>query len=296
MISDLAHSGDFISLVCKKNVIIVEKKQTKQLGIRLQEQANKQKLFKKMLFDHKSLRHLIEIPEIVYEKKTDEHFTFGMKYYAGYNIIDVFETRDIGYTFEIIEILFHFLDWEFSNSSKCNDWHINPVKKIRQLNKDISSAIIDKSVFDKLIALINIYKGQKLNVGICHGDLTFSNMIFSNKVIMIDFLPVFHETPIQDLVKLMQEVRLEWSFIMLDKVRDPIKVKIAYKFLRNRVTLLVKDICEKYKVDYVIVLIYYIIAIIRIIPYASQKEVISKIQDEITLTICEIEMERKNAS
>ncbi len=61
-------------------------------------------------------------------------------------------------------------------------------------------------------------------VGVCHGDLTLSNLILSpsNTVHLIDFLPTFLESPLQDAAKIKQDLWHGWSFRRLDR---PLQVK-----------------------------------------------------------------------
>lgn len=61
-------------------------------------------------------------------------------------------------------------------------------------------------------------------VGSCHGDLTLSNLILSpsNTLYLIDFLPTFLESPLQDAAKIKQDLYYGWSFRRLDR---PLQVK-----------------------------------------------------------------------
>ena len=54
-------------------------------------------------------------------------------------------------------------------------------------------------VFDALSDML-------IPVGTCHGDLTFSNILFNgNNYYLIDFLDSFIESPLLDIVKLRQD-------------------------------------------------------------------------------------------
>lgn len=75
-----------------------------------------------------------------------------------------------------------------------------------------------------------------LKVGKCHGDLTFSNMIFTENIYLIDFLETFLESPTIDMVKLRQDTHLYWSLNMVNNVRDVIKVKLGLKYIDDWLT------------------------------------------------------------
>ncbi len=63
-------------------------------------------------------------------------------------------------------------------------------------------------------------------VGICHGDLTFSNMLFNgNNYYLIDFLDSFVESPLLDIVKLRQDSAYLWSQLMYIHDYDKIRLK-----------------------------------------------------------------------
>lgn len=276
----LSHSRDLISIVKNIDGITVIKKQTKGSGERLQQQARKQKILSSMLKEHSELKYLIDVPEIISEKKTKDYFQFEMIYCGGYNIINVLEICDFSYIYKILHCLSNYLEWEFDMTKKEVGWQGLLLNKLSHLQTIIDPSIIDEKIFFQIVDYVQNFN-NKICGGFCHGDLTFSNMIFTDKIILIDMLPVYHETPIQDMAKLMQEVNLEWSALLIGRFRDQNKINIAYEFIGEKITLLIKRICVKYGIDYSLILIYYLIAIIRIIPYASKKRIVLAVQKEV---------------
>ena len=75
-----------------------------------------------------------------------------------------------------------------------------------------------KKIFKKIYSNLD---NVKVNLkGKCHGDLTLSNIIINSdlkKIILIDFLKTFNESPLQDICKLIQDLRLYWSSRRLNK-------------------------------------------------------------------------------
>ena len=54
-----------------------------------------------------------------------------------------------------------------------------------------------------------------LPIGICHGDLTLSNILCGqNQLIFIDWLDSFIDTPLIDIAKLRQDTRFYWSLLL----------------------------------------------------------------------------------
>jgi tRNA A-37 threonylcarbamoyl transferase component Bud32 len=109
------------------------------------------------------------------------------------------------------------------------------------INSEMSSAedrLIDGKIFeDKLDEILdskNLGKHKKwiekikkridgnymIPIGSCHGDLTLSNIIYSEGSLnLIDFLTGYIETPLQDIVKLRQDFEYKWSFRYSDEIK-----------------------------------------------------------------------------
>jgi len=86
-------------------------------------------------------------------------------------------------------------------------------KKILPKHMFLYKKII-KKIYSKLNRIKINFKGS------CHGDLTLSNVIINRdekKIILLDFLNTFKETPLQDICKLIQDLRLYWSSRRLNK-------------------------------------------------------------------------------
>ncbi|HEX8332433.1 MAG TPA: phosphotransferase [Segetibacter sp.] len=77
-----------------------------------------------------------------------------------------------------------------------------------------------------------------LPIGKCHGDLTFSNILFSDsKIYFLDFLDSFIESPVIDIVKLRQDTCFKWS-VMLEKqmpVHKKNKIIQTFDYLDNEI-------------------------------------------------------------
>ena len=104
-----------------------------------------------------------------------------------------------------------------------------------------------------------------VDVGYCHGDLTFENTIVSdNGVYLIDFLDSFVNSPVIDHSKILQDAFCYWSF---GDGYVPVK-----KLL---------NVCEMFdnKQNYAMLLIH----LIRILPYANakKKEIILCMMDKV---------------
>ena len=103
--------------------------------------------------------------------------------------------------------------------------------------------------------------------GPCHGDLTLSNIIFqpkSKKVFLIDFLDVFIDSYLMDLIKLEQDLIYGWSSRFLT-ARDQLNGNILSSYLL--------DVCKfddrnKWHDVYVILSV---LNTLRIVPYCRDR-------------------------
>ena len=118
----------------------------------------------------------------------------------------------------------------------------------------------------------------QIPLGKCHGDLTFSNILFTDrKIILIDFLDNFIETPLQDIVKLRQDTKHLWSLRLYKKKYDGTKIEILLNYLDN----LIDKHFSKYEFYRKYYFIFQKINLLRILPYAKDKQTFQYVANEI---------------
>jgi len=243
---------------------------------RLLAQCKKQIEFRNAILNDCKMKSLFEIPEVL-----EQGFNyFLMPFYRGKSVLDIFEKGDISFLNEMVNKIFLFIDWEFKKCIYTKDVKRDILEKLNSLMKKI----YDMRILNIIESLIKIVDNSKLiivPVGVCHGDFTLSNFIFSNKIILIDFLDSFVESPIQDIAKLLQELKLRWTLKMSQTKRDVTKIKISYEHLSHLIEQ--KIDCEFYKY-LAIINLFYKITLLRIVPYLSEnsphvEEIIKKLEE-----------------
>ncbi len=137
-----------------------------------------------------------------------------LNYYSGLSGSELILNSDLA----IHKILDFFLKEYVQNlidTSKFEKFNKKPyLAKCNEIKKKIlpNHMYLYEKMFKKIYSKFN---GIKINLtGKCHGDLTLSNIIINQdkkKIILIDFLKTFKETPLQDICKLIQDLRLYWS-------------------------------------------------------------------------------------
>lgn len=275
------HSGCQIDVVSDGNNIYVYKSTTDPKYLkRLALQAEKQKSAGQVEYQH------IRVPKIFDIEMTGEATVVKMQYVYSKNFIEFFEQAGFEQVEYLIGALEYFIEYEIGKSklqnisakifqekfaeirSKCV---ANP---LYQSDETISS-ILDRSelVFDSLKEIL-------IPVGLSHGDLTFSNIIFNgNNYYLIDFLDSFIETPLQDIVKIRQDTAHRWSQLMYTKRYDAVRLHIILDKIDCEIDTYFGNKYQWYR-DYYKVM--QLMNILRILPYAHETEVVAYLKNVLT--------------
>jgi len=219
------NSGCNVEIVTHRGKPAVRKfARTKDYVERLQNQREKQREFKSTI-------NAIYIPKIIDYDDT----SFTMEYLHMLDSIEFFETMHPKNIKNRLDVLFDLIKENFDTSET------TPVKtnlfldKLEAIEKAIPPKIWQKyySFHTQTIcqALPNHFI---IPLGQCHGDLTFSNIMFSMedvKVGLIDFLDSFLESPIIDIVKLRQDTKFNWTNFRYKMPHDTSKISIIMSWL-----------------------------------------------------------------
>lgn len=218
---------------------------------RLVKSALKQKKFKSKYF---------KAPEI----KEINSNSFLMKYIVGKSFSEFFNQA----TKYDLDLLIEKLDGYFSETI-IGDFDL-PISVLENKLKELPDG-------EDLIPILSNKESIKIKVGNCHGDMTLSNMIFSNEFYLIDFLDSYIESPTMDLIKLRQDTHLYWSLNMVDGPKDLNKIKLGLKYID-------KWILDNYSInDYELL---QVINLLRIYPYATDIKIVNWIENNIK-KLCE---------
>lgn len=163
---------------------------------RLSSQAYKQVLFSQRILKNVDTPKVYDIQEGY----------FDMEYIPGHTFLDFFSTASVNDVEFVIDTLFQYFDSVISNYRSVN---IRPqlLSKIESL-RDKTSYLHLMECVEAMVQRYNIYVPKTF----CHGDLTFSNIIFhKNRLYFIDFLDSYVDTFLSDLVKLKQDLHHLWG-------------------------------------------------------------------------------------
>lgn len=191
----LGNSGckiEFLNCVVKKTSKDISYNQ------RLQKQIEKQDAF--MPLD------CFVAPKVIHRYFEDKLFICEMEYYNGMDVLDYLQILDKSDFDEFINKLLFFLDFEIKQAIISKVPQPILIDKLLSLKKYLPDYIADYWL-NWILANDVI-----MPVGGCHGDFTLSNMlIYDDKIVLIDFLDTFVDSPILDIVKLQQDTKYLWS-------------------------------------------------------------------------------------
>lgn len=230
------HSGCAIDVEREANTLYVHKS-TKDPGYfkRLALQGEKQLQAAAVELQH------IRVPKIHEITRTENEVRLKMDYIYSRNFVEFFEQAGFEQINYLIEALIKFLEYEIANSglTKVSAEIVKDkfadVKKKTLGHQHLKGDKEIESIIDRSEKILNRLGALEMPVGICHGDLTFSNILFNgNNYYLIDFLDSFIESPLLDIVKLRQDTAWLWSQQMYTKACDTIRLRIAFNKIDSR--------------------------------------------------------------
>lgn len=261
-ISMSSHSGADIEVVSEDGQTIVNKVVKTDID-RSTRSIKKQSQFSNV---YTSKYNICSVP-INYEIKQGTIFA-KMPYIEGIggNQIAINGNKTLANNIKVT--LNHYLINSIANSKEST----LPKSVIIEKIKDIQSNPIDSDIqpeFNLLCTTIinNINDELLIPLGSCHGDLTLSNMIVSqdHNLYIFDFLDSFIESPLQDVSKLIQDMKHCWSFRHENealRLKAFIFCKAAYPDFINIL----------YRMYFHEIQILNLLTILRIAPYISQND------------------------
>jgi len=184
---------------------------------RLELQVKKQELFSTQVYRN------VETPKVL--GKGDSYF--DMEYVTGRSFDEYFSVCSVNDIDFVFDSLCGYFDGLISNAQ----YYQPEVSKKRLLDKINSlethtNHLTDLYHIRQMVSSITM----KIPQTFCHGDLTFTNIIFNkNRLYYIDFLDCFIDSFLCDLIKLKQDLYYHWS-LDVQEVKS-LRIRQIYSFL-----------------------------------------------------------------
>ena len=288
------HSGCQIDVVSEDGQIYVYKSTADPNYFkRLLLQAEKQKAAAESEYQH------IRVPKIYgirqspissqQSEKTDNQqlnadssaqsmVSIKMQYVYSKNFIEFFEQAGFEQVDCLIGALEYFVEHEIS---KCELQRVSP-KIFQDKFAEIKGKCLTNPLYEANPDILNILDCSEqifhslpeltIPIGVCHGDLTFSNILFSgNNYYLIDFLDSFIETPLQDIVKIRQDTVYRWSQLMYTQRYDAVRLHIICDKIDQEIDRYFSGKYQWYTDNYRVM---QLMNTLRILPYAHEEKVV----------------------
>ena len=220
---------------------------------RLELQVKKQELFSNQVFRN------VETPKVL--RKEDSYF--DMEYVTGRSFDEYFSVCSVSDIDFVFDSLCGYFDGLISHSQ----YYQPEVSKKRLLDKINSLETHTRHLTDlyhirQMVSSITM----KIPQTFCHGDLTFTNIIFNkNRLYYIDFLDCFIDSFLCDLVKLKQDLYYHWS-LDVQGIKN-LRIRQIYSFLWRKLEERYSQYVETIEFDVLDVL-----NTLRLEPYLTNED------------------------
>ena len=188
---------------------------------RLELQVKKQELFSNQVFRN------VETPKVL--RKEDSYF--DMEYVTGRSFDEYFSVCSVNDIDFVFDSLCGYFDGLISHSQ----YYQPEVSKKRLLDKINSLETHTRHLTDlyhirQMVSSITM----KIPQTFCHGDLTFTNIIFNkNRLYLIDFLDCFIDSFLCDLIKLKQDLYYHWSLDVQGV--ESLRIRQIYSYIWDKI-------------------------------------------------------------
>ena len=220
---------------------------------RLELQVKKQELFSNQVFRN------VETPKVL--RKEDSYF--DMEYVTGRSFDEYFSVCSVNDIDFVFDSLCGYFDGLISNAQ----YYQPEVSKKRLLDKINSlethtNHLTDLYHIRQMVSSITM----KIPQTFCHGDLTFTNIIFNkNRLYYIDFLDCFIDSFLCDLIKLKQDLYYHWS-LDVQGIKN-LRIRQIYSFLWKKLEDRYRQYVETIEFD-----VLDILNTLRIEPYLTNED------------------------
>lgn len=281
------HSGCQIDVVPEGDDIYVYKStQDPKYLNRLALQAEKQKAAGRVEYQH------IRVPKVLEINKADDLTVIKMQYVYSKNFIEFFEQAGFEQINYLIGALKYFLEYEIDQcqlESTPASIFLSKFAEVKEKTESNPYCKDDEEINEILAKSgewFRLIENLLIPVGLCHGDLTFSNVLFNgNNYYLIDFLDSFVETPLQDIVKIRQDTRYYWSQLMYTKQYDAVRLRIVCDKIDREIDSYFRNKYQWYADNYKTM---QLMNILRILPYTHETRVVVYLKNILNELLYEI--------
>jgi len=274
------HSGCAIEIANEnEGLFIIKSTNDPGYVYRLKNQAMKQKAFEAQKSSS------IKAPRIFDVYSDNTCCKIKMEYIYSLNSVAFIENSGFEQINNFLDNIIDFVKSEITHSElkqMDNDLLADKYSDVKEKILANRSLDGDTDIRSWLPTLDRIFKTNlsfEIPVGTCHGDLTFSNILFSgNSYYLIDFLDSFVETPLLDIVKLRQDTAFNWSGLMYTGTYDQVRHGIVLSFMDKKI----HESFSAYQWYRDAYGIFQLLNFLRVLQYAHEQRVVDFLKNAIS--------------
>ena len=280
------HSGYDVQILHDPAGRYIVRKSSTEAGhsARLKRQAKKQR-------DYRPPLPFVRVPAIVAEHESGPYYAFDMEYCCSNDFVSFLLAASKAQIDIFIGRILEIIDDGISQSASTEVVVSETLApKYEVVRANIAGAPFDGGIGPMLAEVDRIMGALpptiRMPIGPCHGDLTFSNVLIdraSHRLVLIDFLDTFLESPLQDIVKLRQDTRHRWSLLLYEHAFDRTKMHLALAYL-DRIIHGHYLGHEFYRDHYGL---FQLLNLLRILQYARHERIIKHLCREIDMVLKE---------
>ena len=214
---------------------------------------------------------IIRTPEIFNISKSDDECYIDMEHITGLDFVTFTSKSSINEFSEVISSIISFLNKEIESSDFVAFPRETWIKKVEDLKLSYARIGIREDFVNKVEHFLMENIPDKVLVGPCHGDLTFSNILVENEreLVFFDFLNPPIESPYEDVSKILQDVEFYWTLLKFSGSCDRTRVKIMWKSAK---VMILDSLRES--LDMKTLRLFQVMTLARVIPYTADRSVV----------------------
>ena len=266
LVKDLGgHSGCRILLYEENGIYFVRKYSgSKDYNLRLVSQCTKQQHFQS---------DTIKVPKVL-NSGYDENglFYFDMEYIQGVTLSKFITKIDVSDIQGIVSTIIGNLQFETVRNHTTSEVFTKKISELEVKTKNLGNGAVKQA-----ISILKKIDWAVFPNTMCHGDLTFENIIISNKEIyFIDFLDSFYDSWLLDVGKLFQDLECMWSY--RDTTSWDANTKIRLIIFKQIILNCLKQKNSRYvHFTYAALLLH----LVRIYPYSKDSATLSFLDQQV---------------
>ena len=232
-----------------------------------------QRLYSQCIKQMKFKSESIHVPQVLRMEYDDKGlFYFDMEYVQGVTLAKYISKIDVSDIQGLASTIIKNINFDDTINLNATDIFLSKLKELEDKTKGMGAGTVVRA-----IDFLKTIDWTSFPNALCHGDLTFENIIIrNNEIYFIDFLDSFYESWIMDFGKLFQDLECMWSYRDVPTLDANIKIRLV--IFKQIILNCLKQKNIKYVFNTYVALL---LNLVRIYPYSKDKVTISYLDGQV---------------